>query len=59
MVPFWFCHFHFRPDPTCCWPPRKSLYANDTIYVIDLRSTYAGFHPKEVNEWLDNSLALS
>ncbi|WP_324007415.1 hypothetical protein [Aeromonas dhakensis] len=32
------------------------LDQNDNLYVINLKKPYAGFGPKDVNEWLDNSL---
>ncbi len=29
---------------------------NDNLYVINLKKPYAGFGPKDVNDWLDNNL---
>ncbi len=29
---------------------------NDNIYVINLKRPYAGFGPKEVNDWLEQHL---
>ncbi len=35
---------------------RPYLDQNDNIYIINLKKPYAGFGPKDVNEWLDNNL---
>jgi hypothetical protein len=32
------------------------LDSNDNLYVINLKRPYAGFGPKEVNEWLEKNL---
>jgi CRISPR-associated endonuclease Cas2 len=33
------------------------LDQNDNLYIINLKKPYAGYGPKEVNEWLDNGLS--
>lgn len=35
---------------------RRHADPNDTIYVISLRKPWDGYGPKNVNEWLNNSL---
>lgn len=30
--------------------------ANDNLYIIPLKKPWAGYGPKEVNEWLDSAL---
>jgi hypothetical protein len=30
---------------------------NDNLYVINLRKPYAGYGPKDLNDWLDTRLA--
>lgn len=32
------------------------LDQNDNLYVINLKRPYAGFGPKDVNDWLDSNL---
>ena len=32
--------------------------ANDTIYIITLKSPYSGFGPSTVNSWLESNLTL-
>lgn len=35
---------------------RLFIDKNDNIYVINLKRPYAGFGPKEVNDWLEQYL---
>lgn len=38
---------------------KKHIDGDDQLYVITLTSPYTGFGPKDVNDWLENRLALA
>ena len=35
---------------------RRYLDKNDNIYVLNLKKPYSGWGPKDVNNWIENSL---
>lgn len=35
---------------------KQFIDQNDNLYVINLKKPYAGFGPKDVNQWLENNL---
>lgn len=35
---------------------RPFLDQNDNLYIVNLKRPYAGFGPKDVNDWLDKNL---
>jgi len=37
---------------------RRYMDANDHLYVINLKRPYAGYGPKNVNDWLEQHLPL-